>query len=85
MLQTTLLPSTSTTTSIFFPLDDDSNQPSHHRNNYLPTPLPLPDNTIPHGDEDSNNEVIETHRFSVVGVWKTSEWGPVSMNLRFYT
>jgi hypothetical protein len=46
-------------------------------------PLPGPaDNSIPHGDEDiTNNVLYEPRSFGpmhVHGVWKASEWGPVS-------
>jgi hypothetical protein len=84
-----MLPSTSTTTSVSMSMDDDGNlgihSPHFHRNNILPTSMPLPapaDNSILHGDEDiTNNVLYEPRTFRPMytrGVWKASEWGPVS-------
>lgn len=63
-------------------MDEDGN--SHlHRNNILPTSVPLPgqgDNSVLHGDEDITNSVLyEPRTFTPMrGAWKASEWGPVS-------
>lgn len=68
-------------------MDEDGNlglhSPHLHRNNILPTSMPFPgpaDNLIPRGDEDITNSVIyEPRTYTPVhGVWKASEWGPVS-------
>jgi hypothetical protein len=85
-----MFPSTSTTTSVSLSMDEDGNlglhSPHLHRNNILPTSVPFPgpaDNSIPHGDEDiTNNVLYEPRAFGpthIHGVWKASEWGPVSM------
>lgn len=81
--QSSLFPSSSTTTSVSLSLDEDGNL-GLHRNNILPTSVPLPDNSIPHGDDDITNNVLDDPgtfgRSHIRGVWKASEWGPVSMS-----
>jgi hypothetical protein len=81
--QSSLFPSSSTTKSVSLSLDEDSNL-GLHRNNILPTSVPLADNSIPHGDDDITNNVLDDQgtfgRSHIQGVWKASEWGPVSMS-----
>jgi len=81
--QSSLFPSSSTTTSVSLSLDEDGNL-GLHRNNILPTSVPLPDNSIPHGDEEITNNVLDDpgtfDQSHIRGVWKASEWGPVSIS-----